>query len=186
MQKFSAYDVVRIERLPARDASDDAFNLRPPRVGDIATIIEIYTDPPGYELECSGQDGITQWLIAFSPGEMARNCIPCCELRYFFDPGSGICLWSANNAARERYGYPVALDVLDLPPAVVAHANALIERFDTSIDRDDPAGASPWSDADAACFVTDAAALLECLRGCLGPRVIIVDENKVPPKRRCP
>ena len=30
-----------------------------------------------------------------------------CKLRLAFDPGSGICLWSTNEAARARYGYPV-------------------------------------------------------------------------------
>lgn len=29
------------------------------------------------------------------------------KLRYFFDFGSGICLWAANDAARDHFGYPV-------------------------------------------------------------------------------
>src|SRR5262249_23851793 len=36
------------------------------------------------------------------------------RFRYFFDPGSGCCLWSDNEASRERFGYPVDLDRLDL------------------------------------------------------------------------
>ena len=33
------------------DVESNTFNTRPPRIGDIATVIEIYTNPPGYELE---------------------------------------------------------------------------------------------------------------------------------------
>jgi hypothetical protein len=29
------------------------------------------------------------------------------EIRYFFDPGSGVCLWAKNAAAREKFGYPI-------------------------------------------------------------------------------
>lgn len=29
------------------------------------------------------------------------------RLRYFFDFGSGICLWAANDAARDDFDYPV-------------------------------------------------------------------------------
>jgi hypothetical protein len=35
------------------------------------------------------------------------------HLRYFFDPGAGICLWSSNDAARQKFDYPV--DARDLP-----------------------------------------------------------------------
>jgi hypothetical protein len=33
------------------DVEPNTFNTRPPRIGDTATVIEIYTNPPGYELE---------------------------------------------------------------------------------------------------------------------------------------
>lgn len=60
------YDVVRIKALRhAMDFVPDAFNMRLPRIGDIATVLEIYTTPPGYELECCDSNGITEWLHAF-------------------------------------------------------------------------------------------------------------------------
>jgi hypothetical protein len=68
--KFAQYDVVRIKALSATAQAPNAFNVRPPRVGDIATIIEIYTRPPGYELECSNNEGITQWMIGIAPDEI--------------------------------------------------------------------------------------------------------------------
>jgi hypothetical protein len=180
---FSQYDAVRIRRLPAHhQAANDAFNVRPPRVGDIAYIVDIYTDPPGYELECSDQDGITQWLIAFSPDEVELERIGCksvagCHFRYFFDPGSGTCLWSANYRATAQFGYAVALDELGLPEEVTDRASVLIARFDASINWADPAGASPWAAVDLVRFAHDAATLLDDLRASMPSDVSIVDET---------
>lgn len=69
--QFKQYDVVRIKALTLRvNTRADEFNRRQPVIGDVATIVEIYSKPPGYELECSDADGITQWLIAFRPDEV--------------------------------------------------------------------------------------------------------------------
>lgn len=68
---FKQYDVVKVVALHAfKQEISDSFNLRPPRIGDIATIVEIYAKPPGYELECSDKEGITQWLQAFAQDEI--------------------------------------------------------------------------------------------------------------------
>jgi hypothetical protein len=69
--KFSQYDTVTVKRILVPIASQhNQFDLRPPMVGDVACIVEVYTDPAGYELECSDANGITQWLIAFAPDEV--------------------------------------------------------------------------------------------------------------------
>jgi hypothetical protein len=69
--KFKQYDVVRIMAFSAEQAAlADESNLRQPVVGDIATIIELYSSPSGYELECSDANGITQWLMAFRPEDV--------------------------------------------------------------------------------------------------------------------
>lgn len=70
-QVVALYDVVKITAFckPVHFAPD-GISIRPPRVGDKAAIIEIYGDPPGYELECSGRDGITEWLCAFASDEV--------------------------------------------------------------------------------------------------------------------
>ncbi len=45
---------------------------RVPRTGDIATILEIYRKPPGYELECVDQrTGETYWLASVAPGDVS-------------------------------------------------------------------------------------------------------------------
>jgi hypothetical protein len=73
---FIQYDVVRVMALHvgATEASD-AFNLRGPAIGDVATIIEIYSKPPGFELECNDENGITQWPIAYGPDDLELELI---------------------------------------------------------------------------------------------------------------
>ncbi len=90
------------------------------------------------------------------------------KLRYFFDPGSGICLWSENDLARDRFGYPVELDSLELTSSVKAQAEELIVWFDTSIDWNYPPAPSPWSDMERERFQVAAASLLSSLQECLG------------------
>ena len=70
MKEFRQYDVVRIVRflskLNVQETNESSFK-RPPEIGDIATVVEVYTDPPGYELECcEDNDGVTTWLASFT------------------------------------------------------------------------------------------------------------------------
>lgn len=68
---FKQYDAVRLKKINLSTPTEkDEFNLRQPEVGDIAYIIEIYSTPPGYELECSDANGITQWLMSFGPEDV--------------------------------------------------------------------------------------------------------------------
>jgi hypothetical protein len=90
------------------------------------------------------------------------------RLRYFFDPGSGICLWSENDLASDRFGYAVELDDLYLTASVRMRAEELIARFDTSIDWTNPAGPSLWSDVERERFHVEAASLLCSLQKCTG------------------
>jgi hypothetical protein len=74
--QFAQYDVVKIVLfLTRKHAQKDVFNKREPHVGDVATIIEIYTDPLGYELECCDEQGITEWMIAFGPDEIELELV---------------------------------------------------------------------------------------------------------------
>lgn len=69
--EIKQYDVVRIKALRhSMDFVPNACNTRPPRIGDIAAVVEIYTSPPGYELECCDSNGITEWLHAFPPEDI--------------------------------------------------------------------------------------------------------------------
>jgi hypothetical protein len=97
------------------------------------------------------------------------------KLRYFFDPGSGICLWSENDVARDRFGYPVDINGLGLTLSLMAQAKELATRFDTSIDWENPSGPSPWSNEKRAQFETDAADFLRALREHVGAAFEIRD-----------
>ena len=70
--QFKQYDVVKIVEIidPAK-AVKSPFDLRAPKVGDVATVVEVYLRPSlGHELECSDNSGITQWLITFEPSDI--------------------------------------------------------------------------------------------------------------------
>lgn len=90
------------------------------------------------------------------------------KLRYFFDLGSGICLWSENDLARDRFGYDVELDSRELTSSVKALAEELIARFDASIDWSYPPAPTPWSDVERERFQVGAANLPSSLQECLG------------------
>jgi hypothetical protein len=74
--KLTQYDVVKVTQIRRRDAFRPApFNRRAPQIGDIATILEVYTKPPGYELECSDEHGITEWLDGFKADDIELELV---------------------------------------------------------------------------------------------------------------
>lgn len=97
------------------------------------------------------------------------------RLRFFFDAGSGTCFWTADQEAHSAFGdYAVATEALALPSALCAWGEALLARFDASIDWADPAAASPWSQADHERFASDARAFLAEVVACR-PDIEFVD-----------
>ncbi len=100
--------------------------------------------------------------------------MPSYRLRFFFDAGSGVCLWSGNAAARGRYGIAIAPAQLPLPEATQQEMTRLIAWYDTSLDWEHPTGPTPWSPAERAQFEAAARALLAQLREQLGPTFVVV------------
>ncbi len=74
------------------------------------------------------------------------------SIRYFFDAGSGVCLWSGDDATNARHGF--AIDAADLPLSAYTQRwlQHLIAWYDTSLNWDDPAGDSLWSAEEQARF----------------------------------
>ncbi len=97
-------------------------------------------------------------------------------LRFFFEWG-GDCLWSANDAARERFGYPVNLSDLPIPEDLRVELLRAEECFQTSYDENDPAGSSPWTKKELSDFNRLKDDLLARLRIALGPTFEIRDER---------
>ena len=70
------YSVVKIKSLnKGFKHSGDSLGARSPRVGDIATIVEVYNS--AFDLECSDENGVTLWLEIFesSDAELELVCI---------------------------------------------------------------------------------------------------------------
>jgi hypothetical protein len=69
------------------------------------------------------------------------------ELRFFFDAGSGTCLWAANDAARQRFGYPVNLWEMPISESSKKWLQHLVCWFDTSLDWEAPGDAQDrWTE----------------------------------------
>ena len=68
-------DVVQVIALrDERFSKMSADYERNPCVGDIGTIIEVYSNPePAFEVECASSNGSTIWLAAMYPEEL-RLC----------------------------------------------------------------------------------------------------------------
>lgn len=75
------------------------------------------------------------------------------EFRYYFDPGSGVCLWSENDEAKNLHGYPVEHWELPLSENTKRYIQYLIAWFDTSIDWSYPSDSDDyWSAEETANF----------------------------------
>jgi hypothetical protein len=67
--------MVRVRRLlrPVAEYDGWGFNLRPPRPGDVGTIVDILQapgEPDDYVVESSGPDGVTIWVGDFQAEEI--------------------------------------------------------------------------------------------------------------------
>lgn len=100
------------------------------------------------------------------------------RLRYFFDTGSGICLWSANDAARERFDYPVELGRLPLAETIRRRGSFVLAWYDTFMDWEQPPERSRWWLREEAAFNAAAQELLTLFREQLGSEFEILDESR--------
>jgi hypothetical protein len=67
------YEVVRVISIrDDRFSQAQVFYQRLPTIGDVGTVLEVYTDPEiGYEVECSDPStGATVWLEPMYPEEL--------------------------------------------------------------------------------------------------------------------
>ncbi len=90
-------------------------------------------------------------------------------LAFFFDAGSGVCLWSKNDAARGAFGYAIDHHALPLDAATRAELDRLIQWHDCSLDMDDPGRGSIWPAQEQARFDAAAQGALNSLRKQLAP-----------------
>jgi hypothetical protein len=112
---------------------------------------------------------------------------PVYQLRFFFDYGSGGCLWPGNDAAIQAFGFgPLDADTYDLhgqlldaarialPAAIKERIKALDHRFSASLDQHNPGGPGLWTAEQWQAFHADAMALCDSIAGILGDDFAIV------------
>lgn len=100
------------------------------------------------------------------------------ELRYFFDAGSGICLWAANDAAREKFGYAVNHEDLSLSDNTRQWLQHLVSWFDTSLNWDNPADSNdPWTADERQGFMAASQRGLRLLREELAPSSFVIRDE---------
>lgn len=100
--------------------------------------------------------------------------------RFFFDAGSGIVLWAADDETRQQWDYPLDLDDLPVSDELRAGLADLLDRNDVSFNWAEPSGPGPWREDDCRVFVEDARAWLDRARAELGPGWLIRDEMYEP------
>ena len=70
-----------------------------------------------------------------------------------FDWGSGICLWSVNDAARERYDYPIDHSELPLSDELKKELDSLIKKHDEALDWNYPPDPLLWTQQEQDAFI---------------------------------
>ncbi|MCC7466296.1 MAG: hypothetical protein IT261_08510 [Saprospiraceae bacterium] len=121
---------------------------------------------------------------------MNNRNTPTYRLRFFFDHGSGACLWCGNEVAFEKYGAgPLDAEVYDLNGKISQEAKIklpestrqkvleLDKLYSESLNWEDPAGGSKWDKSDWDNFYKLTRALHEEISGILGDDFEIIYEQ---------
>lgn len=83
----------------------------------------------------------------------------CYEFSFFFDWGSGTCLWSTNDKAVEKYDYPVDINQLPISASLKEQLMLMTDTHDEALDWDNPAGELLWDNEQMEQFISDAVEL---------------------------
>lgn len=65
-------------------------------------------------------------------------------LKYWFEHG-GTCLWSVNEVAKNKFGYPVDNDKLPIPKELIDELYALEAEYHGYLNWEYPPDPSPWT-----------------------------------------
>ena len=100
------------------------------------------------------------------------------KIRFFFDYGSGVCLWAGDNYTSNLLGYPISIeaDFLALDTTLIAEANRLIDLYDESLNWESPLDDSPWSQETWSEFFEDTRKLYSSLREAFQECIILVND----------
>ncbi len=98
--------------------------------------------------------------------------------RFFFDAGSGRCLWANSDVTRTAFDYDVDIGELNISNDAKALADQVMRWYDTSLNWSSPADPlpEPWTMEEKRHFDDTARRLLAVLRTELGEDWEIIDE----------
>ncbi len=78
------------------------------------------------------------------------------KMRFMFDWGSGVCLWSVNQVTEEKFGdYPILTSRLPISDKLKNELEYLIELHDEALNWDEPNGDLLWDDNQINKFLED-------------------------------
>lgn len=100
------------------------------------------------------------------------------SIAYFFDVGSGICLWAKNDLARQKYGYPIDHRALPFDEFLKNDIQDLLNYYDTSLDWDNPPGPSPWAQTQWDAFYRAKQKMYERIIFALGEEYEVIDRSR--------
>ncbi len=75
-------------------------------------------------------------------------------MKFMFDWGSGVCLWSTNQAAKARYDYPVFSSQLPVSDELKENLEQLLDWHDEALNWDEPNSNLLWSDEQINYFLS--------------------------------
>ena len=94
-------------------------------------------------------------------------------LRFFFEYGIDTVLWPED--VDSPLGSPCDSRLLPLSDRTRALIDRLAERYQSSLDWDDPGGPSPWSEQERESFTAQARTLLDLIRSELPAGWVVED-----------
>lgn len=69
------------------------------------------------------------------------------KIKFMFDWGSGICMWSADKKTEEKFGdYPIETDLLPISEKLIDTLNKLIDWHDEALNWESPSEDLIWDD----------------------------------------
>ena len=91
-------------------------------------------------------------------------------MKFMFDWGSGVCLWSTNQAARTKFnGYSIRTSDLPISDKLKKELEHLIELHDEALDWNEPNSDLLWNDNQLAEFLKSVQRAYTSLCDELGP-----------------
>jgi hypothetical protein len=98
-------------------------------------------------------------------------------VRFFFDFGSGRCLWACDDLTRAEFGYAIDHHAIGLPNALAAELDRLEAWRNRALNWEDPMGPGPWREAECAAFNAAARQAAAQVADALGPGWTVFDVN---------